>query len=427
MSERVVITGIGPVSSLGIGKTDFFEKLYLKESCIVPIPEKFLEHYNFRSRFLVPRPEFDLSDYGIPGMYNTAMQAEDKMAVLGAFLAFEDAGFKLNAGRKKISVEGIPEETSVIMGTGFSGLENAFNSFSAHANGPDSDCKSPEGKKQRFQRMIIPMMMPNSVSAWISILFGLQGSSHTLNASCASGTYAVGEAFRSIHEGRAQLVLTGGVENLKDQHGAIMRGFDMLGALTRSEDGYPIPFSKRRSGFLFCEGAGCVLVMEEYRHALERGADIYAEVVDYKANSDAFNIVQMKPSGEKIAELLGGLKGDNQIDYLNTHGTGTGPNDEIEAAAIQRIFGNPDSQPLINSTKGIAGHSIGASGALEAAVAAMAIKTDRIHGLSVPDPLDSLNIAGETQSHPVHYAMSVSYGFGGHNGGLLFQKAGNGR
>jgi 3-oxoacyl-[acyl-carrier-protein] synthase II len=348
------------------------------------------------------------------------MSDEDKISTLAAALALQDAGFKLEYGKKTIKAAGI-SNCSVIMGTGFSGLETALQAFVSHTFGGALPGTWPN-QKHRFHRMVIPMTMPNSVAAWISILFSLKGNSFTVNASCASGTYAVGEAFRKIKDGYDNIVLTGGVECLKENMGGIMRGFDMLGALTKSENGLPVPFSKNRSGFLFSEGAGCVIVLEELEHALSRGAGIYAEIVDYQTNNDAFNIVQMEPSGISITSLLLNLIGNKKIDYINAHGTGTLPNDEIEAKLIQEIFGGKSKQPFINSTKGIAGHSIGASGALEAAITAISIKEQRIHGNIVPNPIDDLNIPLQTISSQIDYALSTSYGFGGHNGGLLFKR-----
>jgi 3-oxoacyl-[acyl-carrier-protein] synthase II len=213
--------------------------------------------------------------------------------------------------------------------------------------------------------------MPNSPAAWVSICFGIHGQSHTINASCASGTCAVGEAFRRIRDGYDHTVLCGGVENLKESSGAIMRGFDMLGALTKSPDGIPRPFSKNRSGFLFSEGGACMLVLESLEHARARNAPIYAEILDYQACSDAANIVQIEKTGTRITLMLREICRTRRIDYLNAHGTGTETNDAVEEAVIQTIFGDANTQPLVNSTKGILGHTFGTSGALEAAVTAI--------------------------------------------------------
>ena len=264
--------------------------------------------------------------------------------------------------------------------------------------------------------------MPNSPAAWTTIGFGLTGSCQTLNASCASGTFALGEGFRRIKDGYDEVVLAGGVESVRERCGAIMRGFDVLGALTQSPDGRPRPFGRQRSGFLFAEGGACLLLLEELDHALARRARVYAEIADYRANSDACNIMQIDPEGIQVTRLLRDLAAGRRIDYLNAHGTGTAANDEVEARAIKAVFGGRESQPWINSTKGILGHTLGASGAIEAAVAALAIARGAIHGNLTEAPMDDLNLPLESFQAPVSGAISVSYGFGGHNGGLYLRK-----
>lgn len=416
MKRRVVITGIGPVTSLGIGKNEFWNKLLAgARPALSKVPE---DRFKAKSQFYIPFPEFNSGDYGIPAYYDF-LQPEDKLAVIGAKLALEDAGFTLKADNKTFSVT---EETgiSTLIGTGFTGFETAFHSYLAHL-GIDYFA-SKQNKKVSFNRMVIPLSMNNSPAAWISILFGLKGESYTVSASCASGTYSVGEAYRKIADGYSEMVLTGGVENLQDESFVIFRGFDVLGALTKSPNGDPQPFSEGRSGFLFAEGGGCILVLEELSHALNRKAGIYAEILNYHANSDAYNIVHMQPDGKQVMSLFHSLIGDNKIDYLNAHGTATLTNDEIEAQVIREFFGDADKQPLINSTKGILGHTIGASGAIEAAVTALSISTGLIHANQVENPLLNLNLATATLNKNIEKAASVSYGFGGHNAGLLLGK-----
>ncbi len=277
-------------------------------------------------------------------------------------------------------------------------------------------------RRLTFSRMAVPKTMPYSPAAWASICFGLSGPCHTVNASCASGTYAIGEAFRRIKDGYEQMVLAGGVESFQDPDGFLMRGFDVLGVLTQSADGLPRPFGRNRSGFLFAEGGACLLVLEELEHAMRRGARVYAEIADFRANSDASNIVQIDPTGKQITRLLGALSGGRRIDYLNAHGAGTVANDQVETRAIQAVFGGRERQPLVNSTKGILGHTLGASGAIEAAVTALSISGGTVHGNLTEDPLENLNLPLENVKCPIDNALSVSYGFGGHNGGLLLTR-----
>ena len=415
MKRRIMITGIAPVGQWGTDKESLISCLMKKQNFAKKIPESFTEHCVYASEFYVQFPEINMMDYGIHSYYNRILSDEDKLAVIATKLAFEDAGYEINEDGRRFKIDNL-QSPSIILGTGFSGLQNSFKSHLSHMTPKD---KKPE---TRFNRFIIPMTMPNSIASWVSILFNLYGESQTINAACASGTSAIGTAFRQIKNGYAEVVVSGGIENLQDDTGSIMRGFDNLTALTKSADGNPIPFSKNRSGFLFSEGAGCILILEEYEHVKARGGKIYAEIIDYKTNSDAYNIVQINENGEQIKKLLSELISDKKIDYINTHGTGTTMNDKVESRVIQEIFGDRKSQPFLNATKGIIGHSIGASGAIEAAVTALSIFTGLIHGNDTPDPINNLNLVNESFETNVKYAISTSYGFGGHNCGLLLKK-----
>ncbi len=420
MKKRVVITGIGPVVYQRTGKNEFWQSILEMRIFPQKISTIFTDHYNYNSKYYIPFPEEKIENYDIPRFYDKIMSVEDKITIIGAKLALQDSGFDIQKTGRKFQIPTL-QNTDVILGTGFSGLENSFRSYVAHLFSGQKN-NIPQIELNRFHRMIIPMTMPNSVAAWLSILFNFKGSSYTINASCASGTFAIGEAFRRIKDGYSKIVISGGVECLKEKNGSVMRGFDVLGALTKSEDGLPIPFSKDRSGFLFCEGGACILVLEELEQALGRGAQIYAEIIDFKSNSDAHNIVKIDESGKQITKLLRGLVKNRQIDYFNSHGTGTLLNDQVEANSILEIFGDKNSQPKINSTKGLLGHSIGASGALETAVTALSIKHQKVHGNQTPNQIENLNLISESTDLNIEYAISGSYGFGGHNGGLLLKK-----
>ncbi len=419
MKKRVVVTGIGPVTSLGIGRSDFFEKLCQRQMVLQRIPDSFGRSYTFKSQFMVPAPEFSLADFALPASLMGVMEKNAQLAVVAAKLALEDAGFSLEVGARYFEVVGL-SEADIIIGIGMSSLQTAFDSYLAHLDG--SELSLPV--KKRFNRLVIPLLMPNAVAAWPGILYGIKGTSYTINAACASGTLAIGEAYRRITDGYSKLVLTGGVEYLGDQAGAVMRGFDQLDTLTKAEDGQPLPFSKQRSGFLFNEGAGCILVLEELNSALARGAAIYAELGGYESNSDAFHIVQMHESGREIVKLLQRLIKEYRIDYLNTHGTGTLSNDAIEAQVIQQVFGAAQQQPLLNATKGLLGHSLGASGALEVAVTALSLYHQKVHGNLIVEPLENLNLLSQTTEVELNCAVSTSYGFGGHHAAILLKRYG---
>ncbi len=423
MERRVVITGIGPVTSIGIGKEEFFESMMGLKSEIRRIPEEYEKKYPFKSVYYVPAPEISLSRFGLPASVENAMERAAKFCVVGAKLALMDAGLNIVDSNKYFAVEGV-KTCDVVIGIGMSSIQTALTSYVSHVFEGDRETIEKFGLTARFNRMVIPMLMPDSASSWISILYGFKGANYTMNASCASGTCAIGEAYMRIKNGLSNAAVTGGVECLAEKYGGVMRGFDMLSTLTKSEDGNPMPFSNRRSGFLFNEGAACILLLEELESALKRGADIYAEISGYECNSDAFNIVQMDETGEQIKKLLVKIKGSTTIDYINAHGTGTVLNDDIEAKIIRDVFGDKCDQPLINSSKGILGHSIGASGALEAAITAMSIKKARVHGSRIDKPMENLNIVMESKSAKLDYALSTSYGFGGHNAAILFKRYG---
>lgn len=414
MSRRVVITGIGPVSAAGIGKDAFFNNVCSNPNLAVRIPQRFRDRHNFKTDYYIPLPDVDLINHGFPKSLKTSMEKLSVLSVIAAKLALIDAGYNINEWDKDKYFE-IEEaaDGSIILGIGMCSLQIALDSYAAYYNLRDD---------KRYNRMTIPMLMPNSASAWISILFGIKGVNYTLNGACAAGTYAIGEAYRRIKFGLSDMVITGGVESLYEECGSIMCGFDKLGTLTRSENGNPLIFCKGRSGFLFSEGGGCVLILEELERAKKRNAHIYAEIADFESNSEAYSIVQLDESGTQIEKLLRKVKGDNKIDYFNAHGTGTIQNDQVEAKIIQSIFGDADNQPYVNSTKGILGHTIGASGAFEAAVVAMSIENSMVHGNTLIDPIENLRLVPETMNLNIENAISASYGFGGHIGALLFKK-----
>lgn len=412
LPERVVITGIGPVTAIGTGKESFWRNLLSGTANIREIAPQFENGYRFKSRFFVPFPDISLEAHQLPAKYECVMGLSARAAVISAKLALEDAG--ITWADQSITLPVDPARCAVILGTGICTLKAGFDAHEANALNP----------ALRFNRMVIPMIMPDAATSWISILCGTRGVNHTLNASCASGTVAIGEAYQKIRDGYADMALAGGVECLKDESGTIMRGFDSLGTLTTSPDGYPRPFSQGRSGFLFAEGGACILVLESLGNALARGATPYAEILGYAANSDAYNIVQMEPSGMQVRDMLAELTADREIDYFNSHGTATQLNDETEALVIQSLFGGRERQPVINSTKSITGHSIGASGAIEAAVTAISIQQSLVHKTITSDIMEDLNLNMETLPCAISLAITASYGFGGHNAALLFGKMG---
>lgn len=419
MKPRVVITGIGPVTSCGVGVEAFWRNLRAGHCAAKPIPQAWAK--TIRSQWYVPLPAVSLAEFGLPPAQEGLLQPEDRMAVTATRLALLDAGVALQEQGHRLRAPDLPT-ADLILGTGLSGMQPALESFLAHVVPPAALQQFLPDRSFRFNRMVVPKSMPDSPAAWTSILLGLTGAHFTLNASCASGTYAVGEAFRRVQHGLCPVCLAGGVEALRDDDGFIMRGFDILGVLTQAADGRPGPFSRNRSGFLFAEGGACVLVLEELEHARARGARIYAEIDDYRANSDAWNMMQIDPSAVQIRQLVAAIREGQEVDYINAHGTGTIPNDELEARVYQEAFAGAAGLPLVNSTKGILGHTLGASGAIEAAVTALSVAYDEVHPNVLSDPLPGVSLPTQALSAPIRTALSLSFGFGGHNGALRFRK-----
>jgi len=417
--RRVVVTGVSAIAADSKNVMELWTNLNKAHHFVVPINEKFEKNYKYKTRFYVPFPEFKLDDYGIPSKAGVFMEENSKIAVSCAKQALEDAGFNMQPTSKNtFDVPGI-NDAGVIIGMSLGALRTAFNSVTSHIS---SHLNLDEFKAFRFNRMVIPITMDSCVAAWISILFGINGPAFSLNTSCASGNYAIGEAYKKIYYGERKVMITGGVECFKDDNGSIMRGFDTLGALTHSSDGKPQSFSNDRSGFLFSEGGCGMLILEEYEHALQRGAKIYAEIEDCSFTSDSNNIVQMDDAGTQIMQVVKNVSSNRKIDYFNAHGTATHLNDMVESNMIKELFGNKEAQPYINSTKSILGHNIGASSAIEAIVTAMSIKEQRVHPNLSNNNIDNLNVVTESMPASLQYAISASYGFGGHNSAILFKK-----
>jgi 3-oxoacyl-[acyl-carrier-protein] synthase II len=415
MANRVVITGIGPVTSGGSGCAAFEQFLWAgKPVAARRIPACYERHYAFRSKYYAPLPQVDMARAGIEAAWAAIMQPADCLAVAGARQALDDGGF---SDRSAIA------QCDCIIGTGVGGLEPVFSSWLVHNGIRDLSAVGLAARRIKYNRMIVPQIMTSSTAAWVSICCGLRGASCTISASCASGTCAVGEAFRRIRDGYATTVIAGGVENLAERTGAVMRGFDVLGTLTAANDGVSRPLSAQHDGFLFAEGGACLLLIEELSQAVVRGARIYAEIADYRAMSDAGTIVQMDKDGAQARALLAALCEGQPIDYYNAHGTGTRLNDTVEAQAVAAVFKDGRS-PVVNSTKALFGHTLGASGAIEAAATALALYRQKAHGMPVGDPLPGLRLCAATIALPINLAISVSFGFGGHNAGLLLRRYG---
>ncbi|HEX4961783.1 MAG TPA: beta-ketoacyl-[acyl-carrier-protein] synthase family protein [Thermoanaerobaculia bacterium] len=449
MRRRVAVTGLGAVSSIGADAEELWRACLAGESRVQPIPADWLAYSDFTSRLWSPLPDPDFGAYGISRIERLQNDRSALIAMAAAFQALDGAGIARemrDEKRNALSLRGVdPERTGISLGTGIGGISTALRSTLHQALARpkealrevlvDFDLENRKRLATCEQRLVAPsranpfavaMAMPNSVASALSIKLSIVGPQRTHCAACASGTVAIGHGFRSIASGETDVVLAGGVEFLDDAYGAIFRNFDLAHTLVRDTDPERAnrPFDRNRSGFLFSQGGGAVLVLEELEHAQARGATCLAEIAGFAETSDAYNVMVMEPGGKQIARAVETALADagmrpEEIDYVNAHGTGTVANDETEAAVIARIFGR---RPLVNSTKALLGHTLGASGALEAVVTVLSLLHQTTHACrNLEEPIADLNFVRRVEEHPIRAALSQSFAFGGHNAAVVFK------
>lgn len=410
MNKRVVVTGIGAVTPIGIGREAYWQAL---KSGVVGIDyiSKF-DTTEYATKIAAEVKNFEPGDY-MAKKEAKRMDRFTQFAVAASQLAIQDSGLNLE------SIDA--DRFGVVIGSGIGGLETL----------EDEHQKLMEKGPGRISPFLIPMMISNMASGQVSMSFNAKGPNYSVVTACASGTNAIGEAYKLIQRGDADLMLGGGTEASITQLG--MAGFCSMKAMsTRNDDPKTAsrPFDKDRDGFVMGEGAG-VLVLESLEHALARNAVIYGEVVGFGSSADAYHITSPAPGGEGAARSMNMALRDAgieaaQVDYVNAHGTSTPYNDRFETLAIKSVFGDHAKNLVVSSTKSMTGHLLGASGAVEAIACLMAINENFVHGtmgIQEIDPELDLNYlpnAGKEMN--VNYALSNSLGFGGHNATLLLAK-----
>lgn len=409
MSRRVVITGIGAVTPVGVTTEKTFESIKNSKHGISAIECFDTEKCNVKLAAEVkdfdPLVYFDKKELRRTDRFN-------QFAVAAAVQAIEDC---------KTKFEDLdPFRVGVIVGSGIGGFHTIERE---HTN-------FLEKGGNRVSVFFVPMMITNMAAGTISMKYGFKGVNYAPVSACSTSAHAVGEAFRNIKHGYCDACITGGSEAAITEFA--IDGFDNMKALTHSEDvnRASIPFDKERSGFIMGEG-GAILVLEEYEHAKNRGAHIYAEIVGYGATGDAYHMTSPSPEGEgaamamKLACEEASISTD-AVDYINAHGTSTGLNDKYETIAIKKAFGEHASKIAISSTKSMTGHLLGAAGAIEAAICAKSLEESIIPqtvGYKVFDEECDLDYVTEgARSQNIKYALSNSLGFGGHNVSLLLKK-----
>ncbi len=410
MSRRVVVTGLGVVTPLSCKVDDLFSRLCEGESGVGPLQS--LNQEEFKVKFAGEVTDWDPAAY----IDRKELKRLDRFTQ-----------FAIVAGVDAITACGLDfsnEESSrcgVILGSGIGGLSEIETQVRRLA------AKGPP----RVSPMTIPKMMMNAAGGALSIRYGMQGQNYTVATACASATNAMGNAFKAIQYGVADVVVTGGTEAALTEVG--LSAFQNMKALSRRNDDPQAasrPFDVDRDGFVLSEGAG-LLVFEEYEHAKARGANIQAEVLGFGASGDAGHITQPMENGAGAALAMKSALDDagvnlDQVDYINAHGTSTPLGDIAETCAIKRVFGEHASQLSISSTKSNIGHSLGASGGIELAVAIGALGRNVVPptiNLENTDPACDLDYTAiEPRERDLKVAMSNSFGFGGHNACIVVGK-----
>jgi 3-oxoacyl-[acyl-carrier-protein] synthase II len=410
MKKRVVITGIGAITPLGNDAFTTWENITNGVSGIAPITRINVENLSVKVAGEVKN--FVPADF-MDGKEARRMGRFTQFAVAASKMAIEDA--KVQIGK---NVD--PERVGVWIGSGIGGLDEF----------EDQHKKFLEKGPKRVSPFIIPMFIPDMAAGRVSIELGAKGINNCSVTACASGANSIGDAFRVIQNGDADMMISGGTEAAITE--MTIAGFANMTALSTNPDPKTAsrPFDKNRDGFVIAEGAG-IIILEEYEHALARGAKIYGEMVGYGATGDAYHITTPAPNGEggqramKLALLDAGITPE-QVDYINAHGTSTYYNDLYETNAIKEVFSEHAYQLSVSSTKSMTGHLLGAAGAIEAIFSLLSIKegmippTINFHTKDEELDLDYVpNIAKEKD---VQVVLSNSLGFGGHNVTLVFRK-----
>ncbi len=409
MKRRVVVTGMGAVTPIGNNVDDFWSSVKEGKVGIGAITK--FDTADYKVKIGAEVKDFDPTAY-MDAKSAKRMEAFSQYAIAAAVQAMKQSGIEME--------QEDPYRVGVIIGSGIGGLGCMEREHS----------KLLEKGPARISPLMVPMMITNMAAGNVAIHLGCKGKCTNVVTACATGTHSIGDAFRAIQYGDADVMLAGGTESSITPVG--VAGFSALTALTTAEDPLraSLPFDKDRGGFVIGEGAG-VVVLEELEHAKARGAEILAEVVGYGATCDAYHITSPAEDGSGAAKAMtlameeaGIAPGD--VDYINAHGTGTHHNDLFETRAIRLALGEAADGVKVNSTKSMIGHLLGAAGAVECIACVKSLQEGFIHqtvGTTEADPACDLDyVLGAPVQQEVRYALSNSLGFGGHNATILLQK-----
>lgn len=406
--RRVVVTGMGAITPIGLSINEFWESVKKQKTGFAEIIR--FDATNYKCKLAAEVKNFDAKNY-MDAKEARRMELFSQYAVAAAKEAIAESGIKLE--------EEDLYRVGCAIGSGVGSLQAIEREYT----------RLLEKGPGRVGPLFVPMMISNMAAGNVSIHFGLKGKSINVVTACATGTNTIGESYRAIQYGEADIMISGGTE------GSIcptaIAGFSSLTALTTETNPKrcSIPFDKERSGFVMGEGAA-VVVLEELEHAKRRGAKIYAEVAGYGCSSDAYHITSPAEDGSGAARAMlnaiddAGISKD-EVEYINAHGTSTHHNDLFETRAIKLAFKEHAKEIKINSTKSMVGHMLGAAGAIEFITCVKEIQDNYIHatvGYEIPDEELDLDYCREPAELKINYALSNSLGFGGHNASILLKR-----
>ncbi len=410
MQRRVVVTGLGLVTPLGIGVEETWSALVAGKSGIAPITR--FDASNMNTKIAGEVKNFKPEDY-VSRKDLRRMDIFTIYAMAASRMAVEDANLNIDGNNA--------DQTGVVIGCGLGGLATIEKFHSVLL----------EQGPRKISPFFIPMLIANMAPGQVSIALGAKGPNVAIETACAAGTHAVGDAFKHIQRGAADVMITGGVESTITALG--ISGFNAMRALsTRNEapEKASRPFDRDRDGFVMAEGSG-ILILEALEHALERGANILGEVIGYGLTGDAHHMSAPAPEGEGMARCMQMALDDagvapEEVDYINAHGTSTDLNDSFETKAIKTVFGEYSYKVAVSSTKSMTGHLLGGAGGVESAIAVLTIKHGTIPptiNYENPDPECDLDyVPNVCREADVRTVLTNSFGFGGTNAALVFRR-----
>jgi 3-oxoacyl-[acyl-carrier-protein] synthase II len=409
--RRVVVTGMGVVTPIGLGIDDYWKAL-LEGKNGVNLITKF-DASKFETKFAAEVNNFDPENF-MERKTARRLDLYAQYALASASMILDNGSIDLN----KINLE----RFGVIYGSGIGGIRTLQDQHEKFLQSRDPRSFSP---------FFVPMMISDIAAGYISITFGLKGPNYATTSACATASHAISDAFVLIERGSADIMLCGGSEASITE--VSIGGFNAMKAISTWNDRYKEasrPFDLHRNGFVMGEGAG-TLLLEEYEHAVKRDAIIFAELTGVGLSADAFHITAPAPEGEGAVRSMreairdSGISPD-EVDYVNAHGTSTPLNDVNETLAIKKVFGDRAYEMVVSSTKSMTGHLLGAAGGIEAVATILSVKNDIIPptiNLTDPDPECDLNYSPNAATRKqIRYAISNTFGFGGHNASLVFRK-----